>query len=96
MTSEPAPTWEEFAVTIGQRLRDARNEKGISQEKLARLANIATFTYQKLEKGIARPGAPLNPRLTTLIALCKALDLRVEDLLAGPWPEEIPSVERAS
>ncbi|RLV54528.1 XRE family transcriptional regulator [Aeromicrobium phragmitis] len=96
MSSDPNPTWNEFAVTVGQRLLAARKEKGISQEKLARIANIATFTYQKLEKGIARPGAPLNPRLTTLIALCKALDLRVEDLLAGPWPDEIPSVERAS
>lgn len=94
MTSDPTPTWDEFAKTVGQRLREKRLAQGLSQQKVATRAELATFTYQKLEKGLARPGAALNPRLTTLISLCKALDLSVAELLAGPWPEEIPSVER--
>lgn len=89
-------TWDEFAVDIGARIKAARLAKGMSQEKVARAANIATFKYQKLEKGVARPGAALNPRLTTLVSLCRALDVTIDDLIPTKWPAEIPSVERGA
>lgn len=81
------PTYDGFAVALGRRLHDARLATGLSQERVAHLAGIAGFTYQKFEKGESRPGTPMNPRLTTLIALCQVLDLQIEDLLAGPWPD---------
>lgn len=81
------PTFDSFAATVGQRLHAARVAKGLSQEKVAHLAGIAGFTYQKFEKGESRPGTPMNPRLTTLIALCQVLDLPLEELLEGPWPD---------
>ena len=84
---DAAPSFDSFAALVGQRLHVARVAKGMSQERVAHLAGIAGFTYQKFEKGESRPGTPMNPRLTTLIALCQVLDLRVEDLLAGPWPD---------
>lgn len=86
--------WMEFTAEIGARLKAARLAKGLSQEKAAREINIATFTYQKMEKGLARPGAPLNPRLTTLLSLCRALDLALDELIPEQWPKQIPSVER--
>lgn len=84
---DPVPSLADFAAVVGQRLQAARVGKGLSQERVAHLAGIAGFTYQKFEKGESRPGTPMNPRLTTLIALCQVLDLAVDDLLAGPWPD---------
>lgn len=80
------PTWEEFGREIGIRLQRARERAGLSQERTAHLAGIASYTYQKFEKGESRPGAPLNPRLSTLLALCRVLDVRIEDLVPDPAP----------
>jgi transcriptional regulator with XRE-family HTH domain len=80
------PTWEEFGREIGVRLQRAREGRGLSQERTAHLAGSASYTYQKFEKGESRPGSPLNPRLSTLIALCRVLELRLEDLLPDPPP----------
>jgi transcriptional regulator with XRE-family HTH domain len=84
------PTWEEFGRDIGVRLQRARERKGLSQERAAHLAGIAGYTYQKFEKGESRPGTPLNPRLSTLLALCGVLDLRLEDLVPDPAPASLP------
>ena len=86
-SNDPAPSLADFSTLVGQRLQAARVAKGLSQERVAHLAGIAGFTYQKFEKGESRPGTPMNPRLSTLIALCQVLDLRLDDLLAGPWPD---------
>jgi transcriptional regulator with XRE-family HTH domain len=80
------PTWEEFGRDIGIRLQRARERSGLSQERTAHLAGIASYTYQKFEKGESRPGSPINPRLSTLLALCRVLDLRLEDLVPDPAP----------
>ena len=80
------PTWEEFGREIGVRLQRARELHGLSQERTAHLAGIASYTYQKFEKGESRPGSPLNPRLSTLLALCRVLEMRLEDLLPDPPP----------
>jgi transcriptional regulator with XRE-family HTH domain len=80
------PTWEEFAREIGVRLQRAREQRGFSQERTAHLAGIASYTYQKFEKGESRPGSPLNPRLSTLLALCRVLEVRLEDLIPDPAP----------
>jgi transcriptional regulator with XRE-family HTH domain len=84
------PTWEEFGREIGVRLQRARERKGLSQERTAHLAGIAGYTYQKFEKGESRPGTPLNPRLSTLLALCDVLELRLEDLVPEPAPASLP------
>lgn len=81
-----APTWEEYGREIGVRLQRARERRGLSQERTAHLAGIASYTYQKLEKGESRPGSPLNPRLTTLLALCQVLDIPLVELVPEPTP----------
>jgi transcriptional regulator with XRE-family HTH domain len=80
------PTWAEYGREIGVRLQRAREQHGLSQERTAHLAGIASYTYQKFEKGESRPGAPLNPRLSTLVALCQVLELSLEDLVPDPAP----------
>jgi transcriptional regulator with XRE-family HTH domain len=84
------PTWEEFGREIGVRLQRARELRGLSQERTAHLAGIASYTYQTFEKGASRPGSPLNPRLSTLLALCRVLELRLEDLVPDPAPAAPP------
>ena len=84
------PTWEEFGREIGVRLQRAREQRGLSQERTAHLAGIASYTYQKFEKGESRPGSPLNPRLSTLLALCRVLEVRLEDLVPDPAPAAPP------
>jgi transcriptional regulator with XRE-family HTH domain len=81
------PSWEEFGRDIGVRLQRAREKRGLSQERTAHLAGIASYTYQKLEKGESRPGSPLNPRLSTLVSLCEVLELSLTDLVPEVTPQ---------
>ena len=81
-------TWEQFARELGINLLRARQVKGLSQERVAHAAGLAAYTYQKFEKGESKPGAPMNPRLTTLIALSQVLEVPLLDLL----PAEVPDL----
>ena len=56
-----------------KRLREA---KGLSQEKLARLADVANNTLIKMESGENK-----NPTLETLKKVAKALGVSVDDLI---------------
>ncbi|WP_244931803.1 helix-turn-helix transcriptional regulator [Nocardioides sp. W7] len=82
-----APTWEEFAREVGHHLARARAAKGLSQERVAHMAGITGFTYQKYEKGESRPGQPLNPQLKTLVALSQVLDVPLTELLPSTLPD---------
>ena len=57
-------------------LRKLREAKGLSQEKLARLADVANNTIIKIEAGKNQ-----NPTLDTLNKISKALDVSVDDLI---------------
>lgn len=41
----------ELSLKLGRRLKQYRCECGLTQEEVAARAGIATFTYQKYEKG---------------------------------------------
>jgi len=56
-----------------KRLREAR---GLSQEKLARLADVANNTLIKMETGENK-----NPTLETLKKVAQALGVSVDDLI---------------
>ena len=53
-----------------------RKAKGFSQEKLARLADVANNTITKIEAGKNQ-----NPTLDTLKKIAKALEVSVDDLI---------------
>lgn len=87
VTGTPAPpTWEEFARELGHNLARARAHQGLSQERVAHLAGLTSFTYQKYEKGESRPGTPMNPTLASLVALSRVLDVPIAELLPSVLP----------
>jgi len=61
---------------ITKNLRKAREKKGLSQERLARLADVANNTIIKIEAGKNQ-----NPTLDTLQKVSKALEMSVDDLI---------------
>lgn len=71
----------QLSIELGRRLRELRDERGLTQEQIAIRAGIATFTYQKYEKGESRPGTPMNPELYTLRALSRAFGMKISELL---------------
>lgn len=61
---------------IGKNLKKLRQEKGISQDRLSKLADLSFNTVVTVESG-ANP----NPTIETLTRIAKALDVGVDDLL---------------
>ena len=61
---------------LANNIRKLREAKGLSQEKLARLADVANNTLIKMESGENQ-----NPTLDTLKKVAKALDVSVDDLI---------------
>jgi transcriptional regulator with XRE-family HTH domain len=57
-------------------LKALRNQKGWSQEKLAREANISYHTVIKLEQSGIK-----NPRIETVIKLADALNVSLDKLV---------------
>ncbi len=72
---------------MGIMLQKLRLERGLSQERLAHMAGISAYTYQKFEKGESKPGTPMNPRLFTLLSLAEVLDVSLEELIPADWPD---------
>ena len=72
---------------MGIPLQKLRLERGLSQERLAHMAGISAYTYQKFEKGESKPGTPMNPRLFTLLSLAEVLDVSLEELIPAEWPD---------
>mgnify|MGYP001587255939 FL=1 len=56
-------------------MRKLREAKGLSQEKLARLADVANNTIIKIESGKND-----NPTLDTLKKVAKALEIGLDEL----------------
>ncbi len=61
---------------ITKNLRKLRKAKGFSQEKLARLTDVANNTIVKIEAGKNQ-----NPTLNTLRKIAKVLEVSVDDLI---------------
>jgi transcriptional regulator with XRE-family HTH domain len=62
--------------TIGKNIKKLRKQKGLSQDRLSKLADISYNTVIKLESGNIT-----NPSINTLQKLARALDVGVDDLL---------------
>ena len=61
---------------LAKNIERLRKAKGLSQEKLARLADVANNTLIKMESGENN-----NPTLETLKKVAKALGISVDDLI---------------
>jgi transcriptional regulator with XRE-family HTH domain len=60
---------------FAKRIRDLRNKKGLSQEKLARLANVSFTTVVKIESGESK-----HPTIQTMAGIAKVLGISLDDL----------------
>jgi len=60
---------------LAKRIRELRIKKGLSQEKLARLADVALNTVVKIEAGESK-----HPTIQTMAGIAKALDISLDDL----------------
>jgi transcriptional regulator with XRE-family HTH domain len=61
---------------LAKNIERLRKAKGLSQEKLARLADVANNTLIKMESGENQ-----NPTLDTLKKVAKAFGVSVDDLI---------------
>lgn len=61
---------------ISKTLRKLREERGLSQEKLVRLADVADNTIIKIEAGKNQ-----NPTFDTLKKIAKALEISIDELI---------------
>jgi len=61
---------------LANNIKKLREAKGLSQEKLARLADVANNTLIKMESGENQ-----DPTLITLKKIAKAFGVRVNDLI---------------
>ena len=61
---------------LANNIKKLREAKRLSQEKLARLADVANNTLIKMESGKNK-----NPTLDTLKKVAKAFDVSVDDLI---------------
>ena len=63
-------------IVLGSVIREARREKGLSQEVLSGLAGIARTHLTMIENGT------MHPTLETLCKIAQALGLRISELLS--------------
>ena len=57
------------------KLKSARAAKDLSQQQLADLIGVSRQTISAIEKG------DYNPTINLCIAICRALDCKVEDII---------------
>lgn len=60
---------------IGRKLREAREQKNLLQEEVAKAAGISSSYYARIERGEE------NPSTTVLENICKALKIKSSDIL---------------
>jgi len=62
--------------TIGKNIKRYRQDKGLSQDKLSKLADLSLNTVVKIELDESP-----NPTIETIQRIAKALEVTVDDLL---------------
>jgi transcriptional regulator with XRE-family HTH domain len=65
---EPAPGWASVVDAIGPKVRDLRQQAGLSLQQLARRADVSAASVHKVERG------DMVPTITTLLKLAAALE----------------------
>lgn len=61
---------------IGKNIKKFRQEKGVSQDRLSKLADLSLNTVVNIESG-----GNLNPTIETLTKIANALGVKVDDLI---------------
>ena len=66
---------EKVAIEIGKIIARHRNEKGLSQETLADLAQIHRTYVSQIERGLK------YPTIYVLVQISKALDVKLSEII---------------
>jgi DNA-binding XRE family transcriptional regulator len=64
----------DFIVSFGQKVRELRKDKGMTQETLAHMCDIEESTINRIELGKA------NTSLTHIKSICDALEIHHREL----------------
>lgn len=64
------------AESLGEKIQRLRKEKGLSQDELARKADIPYTTLTKIEIGVIK-----KPSVFAVAKIAEALDIDINDLL---------------
>ncbi len=62
--------------TISKNIKKLRAKNGLSQDQMARKANMPLSTYLKIENGVTP-----NPSIQTLLNIAEALAISLDDLV---------------
>ncbi|PIP20437.1 MAG: DNA-binding protein [Candidatus Omnitrophica bacterium CG23_combo_of_CG06-09_8_20_14_all_40_11] len=72
----PAMSRNNSKNLIGKNIKKFRQEKGVSQDRLSKLADLSLNTVVNIESG-----GNLNPTIETLTKIANALGVKVDDLI---------------
>lgn len=73
-----------LTLRFQQALRSLRRAQGVTQEELAARAGLSVRHYQLLEAG-----EHINPELLTVVALCRALEVGIAELVVLEDPIKV-------
>jgi transcriptional regulator with XRE-family HTH domain len=69
---------EQVSTHLAENVRSLREQRGLTQQQIAKIAGVPRATWGNLESGEA------NPTLQVLTKVAAALQVRLEELLAQP------------
>lgn len=64
-------------MEFNKKLKNAREQKGMTQAELGQIAGVAQATICDIETGAKKP------KLETAVKLCRALNVKLEDMVEG-------------
>ena len=71
---------------VGQRIKDAREAKNLTQEELAALVNLSSTHVSMIERGLK------VTKLDTFVAIANALDVSADELLVDVVAQSVTGV----
>lgn len=81
-------------MTFGDKLRDARKNKGYTQEQIAHLLGIAKSTYTGYEKGVREPDLFKIKRLVEVLDVDSSWLLGVDDSPSSITAAEYQAIKK--
>lgn len=63
---------------LGENIKKIRKKRSLTQDKLARLADIPYTSITKIETGVIK-----SPSIQTVAKIAKALDISLDELIKG-------------
>ncbi|WP_394837862.1 XRE family transcriptional regulator [Pendulispora rubella] len=69
---------DELATRLGKNIRQLREARGLTQQQMAKIANVPRATWANVESGAA------NPTLAVMHAVAEAFQVTLEELISTP------------